>query len=182
MFEEGDSLDLNAAPPPAEVSRNRTFLVAAGILAGVVFLSFVCMAAYALIILPIQNTQRAQAQATFDVQNTKIAQAQTQTLEASLWTVEPLASPEATETATPVIAIATNTPAPTINPAQATAAALQTQAAIALLTPTSTAVSALAETGFADDVGIPGLVVMGIAFVVIILLARRLRAAPIRTR
>jgi uncharacterized protein (TIGR03382 family) len=33
-------------------------------------------------------------------------------------------------------------------------------------------------SGFADDVGLPGLLVMALALVVVILLARRLRAVP----
>jgi hypothetical protein len=52
-----------------------------------------------------------------------------------------------------------------------------TQAAAAQLTivPTSTA---LPNTGFADDYGVPGMFVMALAFVIVILLSRRLRAAP----
>jgi hypothetical protein len=54
-----------------------------------------------------------------------------------------------------------------------------TQAAIAQLTivPTTTA---LPQTGLVEDVGIPGLVVMALAFIIVILMARRLRFAPSR--
>jgi hypothetical protein len=54
-----------------------------------------------------------------------------------------------------------------------------TQAAIAQLTivPTTTA---LPKTGFVEDFGIPGMVVMALAFIIVILMARRLRAAPVR--
>jgi uncharacterized membrane protein (DUF2068 family) len=34
------------------------------------------------------------------------------------------------------------------------------------------------NTGFIDDIGAPGLVVMSIALVIVILLARRLRISP----
>ncbi|HAX69955.1 MAG TPA: hypothetical protein PK152_04485, partial [Anaerolineales bacterium] len=63
--------------------------------------------------------------------------------------------------------------------ATATVGAALTQAAIAQLTviPTSTL---LPQTGLVEDVGIPGLVVMALAFMVVILLARRLRTAPLR--
>ncbi len=46
------------APPPEE-SSNRTFLIAAGILGGIVLLSIACLAGYVLIILPSQNTAGA---------------------------------------------------------------------------------------------------------------------------
>jgi len=63
----------------------------------------------------------------------------------------------------------------------ATIGAAYTQAAAAQLTvvPTTTA---LPTTGFADEVGLPGLVVMALAFVIVILLARRLRTAPALNR
>ena len=47
------------------------------------------------------------------------------------------------------------------------------------IVPTS---SALPGTGIADEFGFPGLVVLALALVVIILLARRLRAAPSQNR
>jgi hypothetical protein len=78
-----------------------------------------------------------------------------------------------------VIAVATETPSPTQNPATATVGAAFTQIAVSTQTiiPTSTA---LPNTGFADDVGIPGMFAMTLALVVVIFLVRRLRAAPIR--
>jgi predicted ABC-type sugar transport system permease subunit len=63
--------------------------------------------------------------------------------------------------------------------ATATVGAAYTKAAAAELTvyPTTTA---LADGGFADDYGLPGLVVMALAFVIVILFARRLRTAETR--
>jgi hypothetical protein len=63
--------------------------------------------------------------------------------------------------------------------ATATVGAALTQAAVAQLTivPTTTA---LPQTGFVEDVGVPGLVVMALAFIIVILMARRLRAVPVR--
>lgn len=65
----------------------------------------------------------------------------------------------------------------TVGAATATVAAALTSAAIAQLTivPTSTSIP---STGYADAIGVPGLVIMIIAFVVVILLARRLRSIP----
>jgi predicted ABC-type sugar transport system permease subunit len=61
--------------------------------------------------------------------------------------------------------------------ATATVGAAYTQAAAAQLTvlPTTTA---LAAGGIADEYGLPGLVVMALAFVIVILFARRLRTSP----
>jgi type II secretory pathway pseudopilin PulG len=172
MF-EGDDPNFNAAPP--EESSNRTFLIAAGILGGIVLLSIACLAGYALLILPRQQ-QASQAE-TAATQNAQlINQALTATSQASIL-------PTATLSPTPVLALATMTNTPfvtnTPDPATATVAAALTQAAIAQLTvmPTSTA---LPGTGIADVYGAPGLVVMALAFVIVILLSRRLRAVPIK--
>ncbi len=186
LGQDNDSnLDNDALPPLKEESNNRTFLIAAGILAGVVFLSIACMAAYALIILPRQKVATAAQQATIQAQNVQVAQAMTQTADASAWTPTALPSPLATATntpsptrsPTPVLAVL-NSPTAVIDPLIATNAALQTQTALALITPTVTATAAMPQTGFADEVGLPGLVIMAVALFVVILLARRLRAAP----
>lgn len=65
--------------------------------------------------------------------------------------------------------------------ATATVGAALTQAAVAQLTVVVTT-TALPTTGFADEFGLPGLVVMALAFVIVILLARRLRVAPTLNR
>jgi hypothetical protein len=164
----------NLESPPPEESSNRTFLIAAGILGGIVLLSIACLAGYALLVLPSQRTTQVQAATAQAAQNLQVAQALTSTSEA-------LAIPTATATLpptqTPVVAQATATAIPATNtadPATATVAAALTQAAQAQLThvPTSTA---LPGTGFADEYGAPGLVIMGMALVGVIFLARRLR-------
>jgi len=82
-------------------------------------------------------------------------------------------------TNTPVFQQSTATLASSPDPQTATVAAALTQAAQAQLTVTSLPTSTLLpDTGFIDDVGAPGLAVMAMALVVVILLARRLRAAP----
>ena len=65
--------------------------------------------------------------------------------------------------------------------ATATVGAALTQAAVAQLTVVVTT-TAQPTTGFADEFGLPGLVVMALAFVIVILLARRLRVAPTLNR
>ncbi len=172
---EGDESNFDAAPP--EESSNRTFLIAAGILGGIVLLSIACLAGYALLVVPGQRQAAQQAADAKATQDAQINQAVTATFEASIFPTQTLPP---TPTQVVAQASATNTPfavTPSPDPATATVAAALTQAAAAQLTvvPTSTA---LPGTGFADEYGLPGLVVMAMAFMVVILLARRLRSGP----
>jgi hypothetical protein len=167
----------NFDSPPPEESSNRTFLIAAGVLGGIVLLSIACLAGYALLILPSQRTTQQQAATAQAVQNLQVAQALTATSQALNF---PTATVTPPPTQTPVVAQATSTPVAITNtpdPATATVAAALTQAALAQLThvPTSTA---LPGTGFADQYGAPGLVILGMALVGVIFLARRLRVNP----
>ncbi|MFZ1041047.1 MAG: hypothetical protein WCA79_02165 [Anaerolineales bacterium] len=174
MF-QGDQDNLEPQQPPEE-SSNRTFLIAAGVLGGIVLLSLACLAGvYFFGILPTRGTasQQAAAQAT---QNAQVAQALTATAASAS-----LATPSPMPTDTPVLAEVTSTEIPavtdTLDPATATVAAALTQAAIDQLTtvPTSTA---LPKTGIGDEFGAPGLVIAGMVLIAVIFLARRLRVAP----
>jgi hypothetical protein len=179
-----DDLDMEDSPPPEEAS-NRTFLLVAGILGAILILSLILMAVYAMVVVPnrraAQNTQVAEINA----QNTAVALASELTAEAQLWT----ATPTITHTPLPITPTYTQTPVivPTDTPAAAiaqederelqltaTMAALFTQQASNLLTVTPIA-TRLPETGFAEDIGIPGLLTLAGALVVIIFLTRRLR-------
>ena len=173
---------------PEESNNNRTFLIAAGILGGIILISIACLVG---VYLFTQNSnaqidqQAVAATETAQVASNFINDALTATFQASIL-------PTATEppSATPVVNVATVTQ--TVDPnatsaanagtpaaATATVGAALTQAAIAQLTivPTTTA---LPKTGFVEDVGVPGLVVMALAFIIVILMARRLRAVPVR--
>jgi hypothetical protein len=184
MFDQGNDPNLTPTDtqPPAEEGNNRTFLIAAGILAGVVFLSIVCLAIYALVISPRTAANKASQQATLEAHNQQIAQAMTSTAEVALWTPTELPSPIPTATDTPVVAEALASPTSMYDSLTATMGALYTQAAISQLTPTSTLIAELAlpKGGFADEFGIPGLVMMAAVLVVVIFLARRLRTSPVR--
>ncbi|MBM3150841.1 MAG: hypothetical protein FJZ96_01330 [Chloroflexi bacterium] len=189
MFEQGDNVNLESPAAPGEAgpeNSNRTFIIVAGIFAGLVFLTLVCLAVYVLVIAPSQGGRKAAEAATVAAQNTQVSQAMTQTVEASLWTpTEPLASPtiEGLATETPVVALDGDTATPETDPLTATMAALNTQVAIALLTPTATlsaTLVALPVGGFADEVGLPGLLIIALALALVILLARKLRSAPAR--
>ena len=176
MYQDDQS---NLEPQPTEESSNRTFLIEAGVLGGVVLLSLACLAGvYFFGILPTRGTasQQAAAQAT---QNAQVQQALTATAGAAAVN---LATPTEAPTDTPVLAQVTSTeiPAFTDTPEPATTstvAAALTQAALAQLTnvPTSTA---LPKTGIGDEFGAPGLVIMGMVLIAVIFLARRLRVAP----
>jgi hypothetical protein len=169
------------APPPEEEGSNRTFIVAVGGIGALLVLSMVCLGVYALVIAPSQR-QNAGAEATQIVlENTRVAASFTQTAAAARPTQVPTQPPPTrtpTVTPTAVVAVATNTPVvaqATVDPALATAAAQATLSALqATATPT-----ALPSTGFADEVGLPGLLLMGGALAVVIFLARRMRTRTV---
>jgi hypothetical protein len=177
MYEGDDLNTLDDAPPPEE-SGNKTFLLVAAILGGIVLLSIACVAVYGLYYLPRQKTASADAQSTLVAQNLQVDQALTEKAISDMLSKVPEPSPTLLPTNTPVIQQATATLAP-VDPQTATVAAALTQAAQAQLTVTGMPTSTLLpDTGFIDDVGAPGLVVMSIALVIVILLARRLRISP----
>ena len=189
---ENEEFDYSAeeeAPP--EESSNRTFLIAAGILGGIVLLSIICLAGYALWVLPQQRA----AQGEQDVAKTQNAQVLNDALTATFVAFSLSQTPQVTNTPEPtftlVVAEPTNTntpeagatnPASTVDTAATqTLVALNTQLAKSTQTIVSTTTAlgtALPETGFADEVGLPGLMIMAITLIAVIFLARRLRSAP----
>ena len=176
---------------PEESGNNRTFLIAVGILGGIILLSIACIVGIFLFSRNNQTAQQAQIDAatqTAAASSSFINQALTATAAAQV--ILPTAT--LPPTSTPVVNVATVTTTPDPNrtstpiagggtPAAATATvgAALTQAAIAQLTivPTTTA---LPNTGFIDDYGVPGLAVMALAFIIVIMIARRLRVSPTR--
>jgi len=181
---EGDDLNYeeDEETPPEEAS-NRTFLIAAGILGGIVLLSIACLAVYALVILPQQRAAQQGDESALATQNAQVNEALTATQVAVSLSQTPQATETLFPTDTPVVAqpSATNTSVAaeagatlTPDPATATVAAGLTQVAASTGTiiPTSTA---LPTSGFADEVGLPGLVIAAMVLVAVIFLARRLR-------
>lgn len=174
-FEDSESQD--------ESDGNRTFWLVAGILGAVLVLALVCMVVYAMVFMPQRRDAQSTQAAEINIQNTSVAEAAAMTAQAQAWTY----TPTVTDTQEPVTATPSQTPvlAPTDTPESATEAtqdprtatvsALLTQQAGGLTTtPTTTQ---LPDTGFADDVGIPGMIALAAALVVVIFLARRLRTA-----
>lgn len=179
---EGDDLNYEDEEIPPEESSNRTFLIAAGILGGIVLLSLACLAGYWLIFLPQQRAaQQTVEQSAEATQNAQINEALTATGVAFDLSQTPLATASLTPTNTLVVAqpTATNTPlfTNTPDPATQTVAAGLTQVAASTATVILTS-TALPTSGFADEFGLPGLVVASMVLVAVIFLARRLRASP----
>jgi hypothetical protein len=173
-----EDFEVGSAEP--EEKSNRTFVIAAGAVGGLLVLSMICLALYALVVAPRQQESR-NAQATqIILDNTKMAASLTETVAAlhptntKAPTKTPVPSATATPTAVVVVASPTPTSAATIDPGIATAIAQATLAAAqgGGGTPTPTALPA---TGFADEVGLPGLVLLGALLVVVVIVSRQLR-------
>jgi len=170
---------------------NRTFLIVAGILGGILLIALLAIAAYAVLILPNRDTGQQTQAAEINATNTAVAEEAQLTAIAkqvtltptNTATLPPTETPTMTpsSTSTPVLA-PTNTPEPsdtTPDPAATeTVAALLTQQAGGGgdTTPVPTA-TALPDTGFADDFGVPGLALIAGVLLVIIILSRRLRTS-----
>lgn len=186
MFEDNDQTPFEEEQP-AEESSNRNFFIIAGILISIVCISIAGLGYYAVRVIPQQASARSTAEQAQVEQNVQAMNTLTALAQIDILSQTPNPTATLPPTNTPVIApqasatAAAGTPnaASTSDPQTATVAAALTQAAQAQLTvtflPTSTA---LPTSGFADEAGLPGLVAMAIALVVVILLARRLRAAP----
>ena len=148
-------------PNPPEESSNRHFCSSLEFSAGLSFLRFfVLVGIFSSEITPTsrlndRDAQVTQQQATVQAGVTQTAIAQNQTQTAAVTNTVP-------PTNTPVIAEATATSSPTSNPATATVAAAFTQLAVSTQTiiPTSTA---LPNTGFADEFGASGLMLVALA-------------------
>jgi hypothetical protein len=175
--------DFEIGGPPPEESTNRTFVLAAAGIGGLLVLSLVCLALYALVLAPRQRQGAANQATQIALNNTQVAQSITETAAArfpsatapATHTATPSATLTATRTPTPVVVVPTlAAPTLTLEPAAATAAFLATQAA---LTPSPT-VTALPTTGFADEGGFPMLIVLAGVLILVAIVARRMRLRP----
>lgn len=182
--------DDDSAEEEGGESGNRTFIIGAIVLGVILLCTLILGAGYALMVLPGQQAARLSAESTMAAVNTEaaIAVALTQEVMNFTPTMPPTETPTPQPTATPVLVDpATETPGVGVVPrdasadATATVEALNTELAVAQLTATvMPAVTALSNTGFADEVGLPGLLLGALLLFVVIFLARRLRATPAR--
>ena len=195
MLDENSNLVMNETPDaqPPEEKNNRTFLIVGGIMAGLVFLTLVCMAVYFLIISPRNTAQRNATQTAVNLANARVVQQTTSTAAAALWTPTapptPLASPSpspipVTPTSSPTPVIVMNTATATVTTDPATLVAMQTQLSLDMtstakaLATVAVATATMPRTGFFDDIGLPGMIVLALALIAVIFLARRMRKAP----
>jgi len=182
--------------PQPEASSNRTFLIIAASLGGIALIALVCIAIYALVLLPRTRNEQEARRATLEAQNTEVAviiartsTSAAETAIAAAFTATPTRkslppTASATSSPTPVVAVEMTSPqAPTLSSEMATATALNStlQANATLYAATLTAKplqpTAIPTTGFADEVGLPAMLGMAVLLVVVIFLARRLRSA-----
>jgi hypothetical protein len=180
----------NPDQPGGKKPGNRTFLLALALLGGILVVAVAALLAVVFLVMPGRTAAQNQQRALQLAANTATAQFATVSAEKALILLTPSATVNpptavvlATATNTPVIApaatkilTATNTGVPDAQ--KATLAAQQTQLAAGKLTTTvmgTNASTALPTTGFAEEVGLPGLLGVGAALIVIIFLARRIR-------
>jgi len=196
QFDEFEESPGNRPQPGG--GRNRTFFIAIGLIATIFVIGIVAL----LIVLfnrgPQQASQAQQEANRINTQNAAIAMTATadqlrviqlqQTLDAAPKAPPATATrPAATNTSVVAVPTATGTPTSTVSAEMATqtAKALQTQAAVGTnvggypgpvtsgtpqVTPTG-----LPTTGFADEVGLPGLFGLAAVLIIVIFLARRAR-------
>jgi hypothetical protein len=185
--------ELGEEPPP-EKNGNRSFLIIAGTLGGIMVLALMCIAGLALYrYLPSQQAAQDQ-NATKAVQDTAVALSVSETAAAPTVTAtrQPTFTPTRTlpptlaPTNTPVIILAP-TKSPTLDIAIATQYALLTSTAenrFVTVTPRTTTSAktplptstALPGTGIADELGATGLIAAAFILVVVIFVVRGLRA------
>ncbi len=167
-------------------SSNRNFWIIFGVLGSILLLALICMAIYAVFILPERHDQARDQNATAIAQNTEIALSNTQTAVASRATptTRPTNTPLPSPTPTPLMGGVEAEPTATreegvmeTRVAMMTEAAATSEAAAALTQAAAPTSTELPATGFAEDVGIPGLLALAAVFVVVIFLVRRLRAS-----
>jgi len=185
-FTETEDLEEEQEEQTSTGSGNRNFWIIFGVLGGILLLALICMAVYAVFILPDKRAEVSDQNATAIAQNTELALSGIQTESSKritptpIPTDTPLPSPtitplmsrsEATITATSVEGVMET------RVKMMTEAAQTDEAALALTQAVQATSTALPETGFADEVGIPGMLALAAVLVVVIFLVRRLRSA-----
>jgi hypothetical protein len=186
-FDDNSDLNELETPEPSETppqeTGNRTFVAVAVGLGAIMLLTLACIIIYGMVYLPSANKSKQTQAAQAFAQQTAISISSEQTMVALIPTATDTATfvptkAPATATATLVVvkqATASPTPPPG-DPATQTVAALYTKAALTQ-TALASAPTALPTSGFADQVGLPGLLLLGGVLIVVIFLARRLRTA-----
>jgi Na+-transporting methylmalonyl-CoA/oxaloacetate decarboxylase gamma subunit len=177
QFEPG-SFPEDTPPEPEKRGGNHTFLIVITILGVIFLLALLLLLVVAPRYLANQRAQQQEQAAQINAANTATALAATsmanqQVTQAARTSIA--RTPTVGPTKTPVVVIASNTPAAGgsgLTAAElATVAALQTQMAAG---GTATATQ-LPNSGFADDFGLPMMAGIAVILVLVIFLSRRLR-------
>ena len=190
-----DQGDDDQTPEEGE-GNNRIFIMLLIGIGGFALVAILCIIGYFALSRPGGLLARVDSGATNVAITAEAIVQQTQAAAALASPTLPPSLATVTPTTTPVVLIfASETPladTPTIDPELATLQVQQTELAkvqaqttatfVAKTTPNKrgTATPHIPNTGFADEVGLPGLVIVTLILLGIILLARRLRAVPAR--
>ncbi|HNZ13451.1 MAG TPA: hypothetical protein PKL11_07315 [Anaerolineaceae bacterium] len=171
---------------------NRTFMLILAGVGGLILLMLIGLGVWYFVLRPQANNAIAQQNELVNATNTAMALNATTTAQANIQYLTLAAIPTATKTPTktPVVAPTTTlrpSSTPILNPTQQTqtVAAFNTQAAatqtaVVVLgtgTPRVPSPTALGGFGFADEVGLPGLLGLAAVLVIIIVVARKLRSS-----
>lgn len=182
-FDSGSGLPPVPDPEPGPENKpsGKNFLIAIGILGAVLVLAIVLLLLVAPKLIAQQQSNQLEQVARINAANTATALAATNAYLQSQMTATPLPTSEVTKT--PVVVIATSTPAggegeSTLSPEElATVSALQTKmAANGTTTPAPTSTK-LPTTGFADDFGLPGIFGLAAVLIAVIFISRKIRTA-----
>lgn len=177
MAQDFSNFNLGPDRNPKPRSSAKPLLTVLGIFAAIVVIGAIAVAFIYFYLLPQSRQTSVDLVAQQNAAATATANMFTQEANISIWAT---ATARAKPTLTPTN---TSTPLPTktpivgtMDPRTATVAVIMTQAAGARLTATYQGTAGiLPKTGFADEVGLPGLVSLSLVLIVVIFLVRRLR-------
>lgn len=168
-------------PEPVQRSSNRTFLIVIAVLGVIFLLALLLLLLVAPKYLANQRAAQQEQAAVINAANTATAMAATSMANQQFTQAAQTAiarTPTVGPTKTPVVVVAANTQAAggsgLTASELATVSALQTQMAANGAAATATA-TALPNSGFADEFGLPMMAGMAVILVLIIILSRKLR-------
>jgi type II secretory pathway pseudopilin PulG len=174
------------SPTPSNKPSNRNFIIAIGVIVVILVLAIVLLLLVAPGMMQQSRNNQLEAAAQINAANTATAMAATALALQNAATATPaITNTPILPTKTPLVVLATSTPGAGESALsaddQATVQALQTQMALAqggggnaTSTPVATA---LPESGFADEVGLPGMVGLAAVLIAVVFLARKLRTS-----
>lgn len=184
-FDQADFLaETPPEPEPEKPKRNRTFLTIIIALGIIFLLALLGLLIFAPRLISNQRAEQMEEAAQINAANTATAVAAL-VLQGQLDTQQAQTEVASTLTAAPtntaVVAVATHTPQPTSTSLSAeelaTVEALQAQMTLVAATQATITVAptALPDTGFMDDIGLPAMAGIAVLLIIIIVFSRHLR-------